>query len=348
MTAAIAMSVWSKFAKMDSALQRGLDNSFAFVFGGKLVPAEVEEALKQCAEDEVVSTYEGYIEVPNEFTVMVSEKDYAQLEQNYPDLPWDFADQLTRYFRNQRWTPPGVVVVKLVLDSSLRTGQLKPNCLFVPDPEEDSGFYNSRGSADEQPDSDSDGEAYDDSDDSFDPNDSYAYDTTGHSSPDTDDARKADEMNHHDGAHAQPANPSGLPKASVLPADASPETTRFAASQQPAASAVQPTTDTSAEIREPKVSLLLQDGSSRTFLVQHGSNIIGRSNDADFRLPDTGVSRQHAEITWDGHDAVITDLQSTNGTTVNEIPVDNWLLADGDVITVGHSYIEVRITGSQA
>ena len=95
--------------------------------------------------------------------------------------------------------------------------------------------------------------------------------------------------------------------------------------------------------QDPVVTLLLQDGSSRTFMVNEGSNIIGRSNDADFRLPDTGVSRQHAEITWDGQDAVLVDLESTNGTTVNDTPVENWLLADGDVITVGHSHIEVRI-----
>ena len=91
------------------------------------------------------------------------------------------------------------------------------------------------------------------------------------------------------------------------------------------------------------VSLLLQDGSSRTYMVQEGSNVLGRSNDADFRLPDTGVSRQHAEVTWDGRDAILVDLRSTNGTTVNDTPVENWLLADGDVITIGHSHIEVRI-----
>ena len=99
--------------------------------------------------------------------------------------------------------------------------------------------------------------------------------------------------------------------------------------------------------QQPTVSLLLQDGSSRTYLVHEGSNILGRSNDSDFRLPDTGVSRQHAEITWDGEVAVLVDLQSTNGTTVNDEPVDNWMLADGDVITLGHSNIEVRIVGAQ-
>ena len=95
----------------------------------------------------------------------------------------------------------------------------------------------------------------------------------------------------------------------------------------------------------PSVTLLLQDGSSRTYQVQQGSTILGRSNDADFRLPDTGVSRQHAEIIWDGQTAFLVDLQSTNGTTVNDQPVENWELADGDVITLGHSTIEVRIAG---
>ena len=59
------------------------------------------------------------------------------------------------------------------------------------------------------------------------------------------------------------------------------------------------------------------------------------------------MSRQHAEITWDGQVAVLVDLQSTNGTTVNDEPVENWMLADGDVITLGHSSIEVRIIGGE-
>ena len=91
------------------------------------------------------------------------------------------------------------------------------------------------------------------------------------------------------------------------------------------------------------VTLLLQDGSNRTFEVKPGSNIIGRGTISDFRLPDTGVSRQHAEITWDGRDAVLVDLHSTNGTMVNDSPIENGLLADGDVISMGQSVMEVRI-----
>ena len=90
------------------------------------------------------------------------------------------------------------------------------------------------------------------------------------------------------------------------------------------------------------VSLHLEDGSGRTFRLQRGSNLLGRGQDAAFRLPDTGVSRQHADIRFDGREALLTDLGSTNGTTVNGGPVQDWQLADGDVIRVGHSEITVR------
>ncbi len=90
------------------------------------------------------------------------------------------------------------------------------------------------------------------------------------------------------------------------------------------------------------ITLLLEDGSNRTFQLREGSNIIGRGQDAQFRLPDTGVSRRHVEIRWDGSVAMLTDLNSTNGTTVNDLQVSSWELADGDRIRVGHSDITVR------
>ncbi|MCG5433064.1 DUF3662 and FHA domain-containing protein [Mycobacterium sp. MYCO198283] len=91
------------------------------------------------------------------------------------------------------------------------------------------------------------------------------------------------------------------------------------------------------------VTLQLDDGSGRTYQLREGANIIGRGQDAQFRLPDTGVSRRHLEIRWDGQVALLTDLNSTNGTTVNNAPVQEWQLADGDVIRLGHSEIIVRV-----
>jgi pSer/pThr/pTyr-binding forkhead associated (FHA) protein len=72
---------------------------------------------------------------------------------------------------------------------------------------------------------------------------------------------------------------------------------------------------------------------------------VGRGQDADFRLPDTGVSRRHLEITWDSQSAMLADLGSTNGTTVNGQPVQTWQLADGDVIRIGHSSLVFRSQG---
>jgi hypothetical protein len=97
--------------------------------------------------------------------------------------------------------------------------------------------------------------------------------------------------------------------------------------------------------RQLAAALTLDDGSNRTYQLIDGSNVVGRGQDAQFRLPDTGVSRRHLEITWDGQTAMLSDLGSTNGTTVNGTPVQTWQLADGDVVRVGHSSLVFRTQG---
>ncbi|MGV0379807.1 DUF3662 and FHA domain-containing protein [Corynebacterium lehmanniae] len=271
------MAVMDRLAKLDSSLQRGLDNSMAALFGGKVVPEEIEELVKQEAQDSLVVTDRDEYVAPNVYAVGVSSKDLENLSQNR-DLPVDLADQLMRYVRNKQWFLDGPVVVRIAEESGLRTGQLRVSSYIDTMPDVVSGF------------------------------DAIVAEPK---------KRKASRSQLKEDAMSEPnANPQQDPQAAA-------------------------NTDAAT------VSLLLQDGSSRTYLVHEGSNILGRSNDSDFRLPDTGVSRQHAEITWDGQVAVLVDLQSTNGTTVNDEPVENWMLADGDVITLGHSNIEVRIVGSQ-
>ena len=284
----------NSLAKLDSSLQRGLDNALAFVFRGRVVPAELEELLKQEAEDHVVHTANGYVEAPNVFKVSVSPTDFSNLLEKSPGLAGRFADQMTRFCRNNDWSLAGPVVVLIAEDSARHTGQLKSDSEKDPDPELSSGFLPMDG----------DGVLAVTESESMNVSDSSSY----------------------SGTEFLPAQSAERPLAQGVPA-----------SQVDAARQGVP------QSSGPVVSLLLQDGSSRTYMVKEGSNIIGRSNDADLRLPDTGVSRQHAEITWDGRDAIVVDLKSTNGTTVNDTPIDNWLLADGDVITVGHSNIEVRI-----
>ncbi|MEU4801458.1 DUF3662 and FHA domain-containing protein [Actinosynnema sp. NPDC023587] len=97
--------------------------------------------------------------------------------------------------------------------------------------------------------------------------------------------------------------------------------------------------------RQLAATLHLDDGSNRTYNLKQGGNVVGRGQEADFRLPDTGVSRRHLEITWDGHSAMLADLGSTNGTTVNGTPVQTWQLAEGDVVRIGHSSLVFRTQG---
>src|ERR1700693_2791167 len=64
--------------------------------------------------------------------------------------------------------------------------------------------------------------------------------------------------------------------------------------------------------------------------------VIGRGNDCDIRINDHSVSRRHARIQpgADGYYAV--DLQSTNGTCVNDVPASICKLKDGDYLRVGN------------
>lgn len=66
---------------------------------------------------------------------------------------------------------------------------------------------------------------------------------------------------------------------------------------------------------------------------------IGREKDNTVSINHLAVSRHHARIDRRGADFVITDLQSTNGTLVNEEPVVVRKLTDGDRIDVGKHQI---------
>lgn len=68
---------------------------------------------------------------------------------------------------------------------------------------------------------------------------------------------------------------------------------------------------------------------------------IGRALDNSISLEDdTNVSRYHAEIEKRGPEFWIVDLGSSNGTTVNDLPVENEQpLRDGDLIGIGGSTI---------
>lgn len=70
---------------------------------------------------------------------------------------------------------------------------------------------------------------------------------------------------------------------------------------------------------------------------------VGRERSvADVVLRDPNVSRRHAELTFTGSDWSIEDLNSTNGTMVNNRRITRCPLRNGDVLTFGLSAFEFR------
>lgn len=66
-----------------------------------------------------------------------------------------------------------------------------------------------------------------------------------------------------------------------------------------------------------------------------GVYLLGRDKDAQVKILSTSVSRRHARIDATGHDHVLIDLGSANGTQVNGQSVARQPLRDGDLIRMG-------------
>jgi diguanylate cyclase (GGDEF)-like protein len=67
---------------------------------------------------------------------------------------------------------------------------------------------------------------------------------------------------------------------------------------------------------------------------------IGRSSKNDLFLDQESISRHHARITFDGTQYWVADNNSTNGTYVNDEPVREQRLRDGDQIRIGRSILK--------
>ena len=91
-------------------------------------------------------------------------------------------------------------------------------------------------------------------------------------------------------------------------------------------------------VGEETPRIVVSGGASRgdSYALDEGEWIIGKGEDAKIRLTDSGVSRRHAKIVMSSDRmVVIIDLQSTNGTWVNEQRVEMSPLREGARIGIG-------------
>jgi two-component system cell cycle response regulator len=76
------------------------------------------------------------------------------------------------------------------------------------------------------------------------------------------------------------------------------------------------------------------------------SLVIGRSSKCDIQIDQESISRNHSKIVNTGKSILVRDLGSTNGTYVNDEPVDEYILRDGDLIKIGRTIFKFLTGGN--
>ena len=97
-------------------------------------------------------------------------------------------------------------------------------------------------------------------------------------------------------------------------------------------------------LKPAQIIIQPSDGPSRVHPITAEETLIGRSMHSDIKLTDTGISREHATITWEGEVYVLEDLQSTNGTKLNDKRIRSAELKSGDEIQVGRTVLTFQLS----
>jgi len=85
------------------------------------------------------------------------------------------------------------------------------------------------------------------------------------------------------------------------------------------------------------------DINGKRYLLAKSRTTVGRDANADLPINDTGLSRTHFAITWDGSTATIEDLGSTNGTKVAGLKIKTQTLSPDTVISAGRTEFIFRV-----
>ncbi len=96
-----------------------------------------------------------------------------------------------------------------------------------------------------------------------------------------------------------------------------------------------PETELQVSEQSPIVWKIIANGSwlsGQEFVVSGTRTVLGRGKDCDITIPGTHLSRNHAEIVVQGDKLLVRDMNSANGTYVNDEKIDEALVGPGDTI----------------
>lgn len=102
------------------------------------------------------------------------------------------------------------------------------------------------------------------------------------------------------------------------------------------------TPDKASDERRPSLVVVTERDFGRQYMLPRGETIIGRDDDCLIQLQDSRVSRRHAKLVGDpgqksGPYFKVIDLESTNGTFLNDERIREASLNDGDRIHIGYT-----------
>ncbi len=92
--------------------------------------------------------------------------------------------------------------------------------------------------------------------------------------------------------------------------------------------------------RSACVVVIHGEGLGRRVDIGEDPVMIGRSDEADLVIAHRSVSREHCRIWREAGAYRIRDLEATNRTRVNEAPIQQSVLVDGDHVVVGESILK--------
>jgi Nif-specific regulatory protein len=87
----------------------------------------------------------------------------------------------------------------------------------------------------------------------------------------------------------------------------------------------------------PRLTAISGRLKGNVFTIEALPVVIGRDTNATLCIADASVSRRHSQIEKDNTQFVILDLESLNGTFINDVPVKRRELQDGDRVRIGNS-----------
>jgi pSer/pThr/pTyr-binding forkhead associated (FHA) protein len=75
---------------------------------------------------------------------------------------------------------------------------------------------------------------------------------------------------------------------------------------------------------------------------------VGRVEDNTFQIADPSVSSHHCEVHLRGSDILIRDLNSTNGSFINEAKITEQVLKPGQTLRLGQVELKLEVEGAAA